>query len=81
MPFYVPLTSRETEVLIHVIDELTSAEIARKLQLSVRTVETHRRNIGRKVSSQTLVGQIKYAIRAGLVSGFYCSEPEIPTNT
>lgn len=67
------LTTREHEVLLLVIREFTSAEIAQELQLSVRTVETHRKNIARKTASPTLVALFKYAIRAGLVEGFYCN--------
>jgi DNA-binding CsgD family transcriptional regulator len=65
------LTPREKEILLLVVKEFSSSEIANKLQLSVRTVETHRKNIVRKTSSQNLIGLIKYAIRAGLVEHFY----------
>jgi DNA-binding CsgD family transcriptional regulator len=68
------LTPRENEILLLVIKEFTSVEIAKELQLSVRTVETHRKNITRKTSSQNLIGLIKYAIRAGLVEGFHFSK-------
>lgn len=65
------LTPRENEILLLILKEFTSAEIARELNVSIRTVDTHRENIARKTSSRTLVGLVKYAIREGLVEGFY----------
>jgi two-component system nitrate/nitrite response regulator NarL len=65
-----PLSSREKEILLLIIKECTSSEIARKLELSVRTVETHRKNISRKTASHSLIGLIKYCIREGWVEGF-----------
>ncbi len=62
------LTSREKEILNLVARELSNAEIARKLFISERTVETHRRNIFTKTKTKSIVGLIKYAIRQGLIS-------------
>jgi len=56
------LSSREKEIIALICQELTTAEIAKKLFLSPLTVETHRKNILRKTNSKTLVGLIKFAI-------------------
>lgn len=68
------LTKRETEILGLVLREMTSEEIARTLNLSIRTVDTHRKNILRKTKSGTLVGLVKFGIKAGLLEGFYYVE-------
>lgn len=65
------LTPREQEILSYIIKEYSSCEIAGKLELSVRTVETHRKNIYRKTQTSNLVGLIKYSIQKGWVEGFY----------
>ncbi|TVQ17855.1 MAG: DNA-binding response regulator [Bacteroidetes bacterium] len=62
------LTSREKEILNLVAKEYNNGEIAEKLFISERTVETHRRNIFTKTKTKSIVGLIKYAIREGLVS-------------
>ncbi len=62
------LTNREKEILNLVAKEYNNSEIAEKLFISERTVETHRRNIFTKTKTKTIVGLIKYAIREGLVS-------------
>lgn len=55
------LTPRELEILKLVCEELTTADIAEKLFISPRTVDTHRKNILEKSKSKTIVGLIKYA--------------------
>lgn len=62
------LTEREMEILNLIAREYTSEEIANKLFISERTVETHRRNIFTKTKTKSIVGLIKYAIRFGLIS-------------
>ena len=57
----VILTSRETEITRLICKGITSSEIATKLYLSTRTVETHRRNIYRKVAVHNNVELIQYA--------------------
>lgn len=61
------LTQREKEVLELIVQELTSKEIADKLNISKQTVDTHRINIMQKTDCKSLVGLIKYAIQAGFV--------------
>ncbi|HVW96227.1 MAG TPA: response regulator transcription factor [Mucilaginibacter sp.] len=55
------LTEREIEVLKLLTNELSSREIAEKLFISERTVETHRKNLLRKTKSTNTVGLVKYA--------------------
>ena len=60
------LTSREQEVLRHIAAGQSNKQIARTLDLSVRTVETHRLNIKRKLGIEGQAELIRFAIqRAG----------------
>ncbi len=61
------LTNREQEILVLVCDELTSEQIAKQLNISTATVETHRQNIAKKLGTTSVVGQVRAAIRGGLV--------------
>ena len=61
------LTARELEVLTLLTQELNSRQIAEKLFISERTVETHRKNLLRKTQCNTTVGLIKYAYQYKLV--------------
>jgi DNA-binding NarL/FixJ family response regulator len=62
------LTNREREVLIHIADGLSNKEIASQLGVGVRTVETHRERIMRKLQIHSVAGLTKFAISQGLVS-------------
>lgn len=57
------LTRREMEVLQLIGKELTTEQIATYLHVSVPTIETHRRNLFRKVGVQSVIGLVKEAIR------------------
>ena len=61
------LTARERDVLKLVCDELTSEQIAKQLHISPTTVESHRQNIARKLGTSSAVGQVRLAIRGGLI--------------
>ena len=61
------LTNREQEILVLVCDELTSEQIAKQLNISTATVETHRQNISKKLGTTSVVGQVRAAIRSGLI--------------
>ncbi|HMR56010.1 MAG TPA: response regulator transcription factor [Cyclobacteriaceae bacterium] len=61
------LTPREREVLNLIAKENSNKQIADKLFISERTVETHRKNIFRKTNTTTLVGLIKYAFANNLI--------------
>lgn len=61
------LTPRESAVLAEVASGLSSKEIAQRLNISVRTVETHRQNIKRKLDIHSSAGLVKYAIEHNLI--------------
>ena len=61
------LTPREIEVLRLIALGHTSVEIARKLHLSPRTVETHRAHIHRKLGLSSRAELVRYALRRGLL--------------
>jgi two-component system, NarL family, response regulator NreC len=63
------LTAREVEVLRLLALGHTSAEIATELQLSPRTVETHRARLMRKLGVTTRAELVTYALRRGLICG------------
>jgi DNA-binding NarL/FixJ family response regulator len=61
------LTSRENEVLRMIARGLSTKEIAARLVISARTVETHRANLMRKLEIKSIARLTQYAIRAGLL--------------
>jgi DNA-binding NarL/FixJ family response regulator len=61
------LTPREVEVLIGLAKGLDNKTIARDLMISVRTVETHRLSIRRKLKVDKPAGLVKYAMEHGLL--------------
>ena len=62
-----PLTDREIEVLVLISEEYSNPEIAEKLFISVRTVDTHRRNLLDKLGVKNTAGLVKYAIQKGFL--------------
>lgn len=63
----VKLTKRELQVLELLAEGLTNKEIAEKIFLSKRTVETHRKNLIVKTKSKNTSSLIKYAINEGIL--------------
>ena len=61
------LTDREREVLVLIADGKSNKEIANHLDLGVRTVETHRERIMRKLNIHSVAGLTKFAIAHGLI--------------
>ena len=61
------LTSRQTEVLCLVARGLSSKQVARHLDLSVKTIETHRAQIMERLDIHDLAGLVRYAIRNKLI--------------
>lgn len=61
------LSPRETEILSLIAQEFTTQQIAQKLFISERTVETHRKNIFSKTKAKTVIGLSKYAIQHGII--------------
>lgn len=62
------LTNREIEIVLLVVDGLTNKEIAEKLFISVRTVDSHKNNIMQKLHLKSSVDLVKYAIRNKMVN-------------
>ena len=62
-----PLTARERETLQLLAEGNSHAKIAARLNISPKTVETHRRHIGAKLGIHDLAGLVKYAVRKKLV--------------
>jgi DNA-binding NarL/FixJ family response regulator len=61
------LSPRQLEVLRQVAEGHTTADIARRLGLSVKTVETHRSELMKRLGIHDVVGLVRYAVRIGLV--------------
>ncbi len=62
-----PLTPRQREVLQLIAQGKSTKEIARGLDLSVKTVETHRSQLMKQLDIHEVAGLVRYAMRAGLV--------------
>ena len=65
---YQSLTRREREILFMVLEGLQNTEIADKLVISPRTVETHRSNMMRKLGIRGQASLMRYAVNLGLIS-------------
>lgn len=62
------LSTREREVLVEIAEGKSNKEIAMRLNIGVRTVETHRERIMRKLDIHSVAGLTKFAITHGMVS-------------
>ncbi|WP_428665885.1 response regulator [Runella sp.] len=62
-----PLTKREMDVLKLIVQDLSNQSIAEQLNLSLTTVETHRRNLLKKVGVSSAVGLLRWALKHKLV--------------
>jgi DNA-binding NarL/FixJ family response regulator len=65
---FAQLTSREREVLILIAEGQSNKEIANKLGIGVRTIETHRERIMRRLDIHSVAGLTKFAIANGMIS-------------
>lgn len=65
-PVYADLTPREREVLQLLAEGWSSRETGERLNISSKTVDTHRRNVMTKLQADSLAELVKHAIRAGL---------------
>lgn len=63
------LSVRETDVLQLIVKGITNKEIADKLNISLNTVLTHRKNITSKLGIKTVSGLTFYAMMNGIISG------------
>jgi DNA-binding NarL/FixJ family response regulator len=64
------LTTREREVIQLLAEGRTSKEVAVTLNLSVKTAETHRTNLMRKLGLHSVADLTRYAVRNGIVQVF-----------
>ncbi|MEM8632823.1 MAG: response regulator transcription factor [Pseudomonadota bacterium] len=64
-----PLTIREQTVLLELAQGKSNKEVAQLLDISVRTVETHRKNIKNKLGISTTAGLTRYALEHGVLQG------------
>jgi two-component system, NarL family, response regulator NreC len=61
------LTEREREILQLLAEGYSSRDIAKMLVISIKTVETHRANLMRKIDIDNLADLTKYAVRKGII--------------
>ena len=61
------ISPRQREVLIGVAEGLTSKEIAARLNIGVRTVDTHREEVARRLNIHNAADFTKYAVQQGLI--------------
>ena len=64
----IHLTRREIEIIQKIADDKNNQEIAVELHLSVRTVETHRRNLMQKLKVNSVVALLKYATQNNIIT-------------
>jgi DNA-binding NarL/FixJ family response regulator len=64
---YDCLTNREKEVLRMVAEGWSNPDIAENLNISIRTVETHKNNLMQKIGARSVVDVVKYAIRKKII--------------
>lgn len=62
------LTPRQREILILIAEGQTTKEIARHLNISVKTVESHRAQLMERLDIRDVAGMVRFAIKTGLVS-------------
>ncbi len=64
-----PLTTREQTILLELAQGKSNKDVALALDISVRTVETHRKNIKRKLGISSTAGLTRYALEHGVLQG------------
>ena len=67
-PAFAVLTAREREVLQRIAEGRSTKEISGEMGVSVKTIETHRRNIMEKIDLHSVAELTKYAIREGITA-------------
>lgn len=65
---FVKLTSRQREILQLIAEGNSTKKIALKLNVSVKTIETHRMKIMERLGIHDIPGLVRYAIRNGIIS-------------
>ena len=64
-----PLTNREQTVLLELAGGKSNKQVAQELDISIRTVETHRKNIKQKLGISSTAGLTRYAMEHGVLQG------------
>ncbi len=64
----IPLTKREIEIIQKIADDMSNQQMADELNISLRTVETHRRNLMQKLNVKTVVALLKHASQNNIIS-------------
>jgi two-component system response regulator NreC len=76
------LSRRECEIFRHAIEGCASGDIARRLCISLKTVEFHRTNINRKLGVRTIADLLRFAVAHGIAIAPRAPEPsDVPTET
>lgn len=70
------LSPRETEVLIFLANGFTNKEVSNKLHISVKTVETHRSNIMKRLNLESRAELVRYALRNGYIESLNSLNPK-----
>jgi len=65
----LPLTQREQTILLELAQGHSNKDVAQTLDISIRTVETHRKNIKRKLGIASTAGLTRYALEHGVLQG------------
>jgi DNA-binding NarL/FixJ family response regulator len=68
------LTRRQTEILREMTSGLRTAEIAHKLHVSIKTVETHRAHLMKRLGIRSIPRLVRYALRNGLLRASWLLE-------
>ncbi|HBF87686.1 MAG TPA: DNA-binding response regulator [Bacteroidales bacterium] len=61
------LSNREREILLYVVEGMSNPSIAQRLSISIRTVETHKTSIMRKLDLNSTVDLVKFAIKNKII--------------
>ena len=65
--YEVPLSEREKEILKLIAGDLSNQEIADRLFISTRTVETHKGNLLQKTGCKNVAGLVMYGVNRGII--------------
>ena len=65
---HAELTPREREVLQLIAEGMTTKQVAAQLNLNVKTIETHRRQVMDKIGADSVAGLVRYALREGITT-------------
>ena len=76
----IKLTDRERQVLVLICKEKRDIEIAKSLKISLRTVETYKKYIKKKIKPKSMIGLYKYAISQNIITENKPSKKPIELN-